>query len=263
MARFNCRDCGQDGEFEYRPGIRDCPHCGARDVQTSVSIVEMPADDPLWQQLRKRPDGPTNTDQSRRTSNQKARYFLSAKARGPIPVAYPFVRVALIQASLDPAAHAIEYIPMATIRNTKVDLDATVITRNDGRFVLDVVEARPLRDINTKSLVLLALKNLDLRPITLSTSDIRTEPRFSNCRMVWSCRAHRVDVGLRIRILQTVAADGPMCLADLLAAVPSFHDPCPAILALACANLLELDLVDEPLGPETRVRRRSAEGRYS
>jgi rubredoxin len=51
MARFRCRECGAEGEFEYRPGARKCPRCGASDVQVAISVMELPADDPLWERL--------------------------------------------------------------------------------------------------------------------------------------------------------------------------------------------------------------------
>ena len=36
-----------------------------------------------------------------------------------------------------------------------------------------------------------------------------------------------------------------------------YADPSPAVMSLACANLLELDLTSEPLGPSTLVRTRT------
>ena len=51
MARFRCRDCGSEGEFDYRPGARKCPRCGAPNVQVAISVMELPADDPLWERL--------------------------------------------------------------------------------------------------------------------------------------------------------------------------------------------------------------------
>ena len=51
MARFRCRDCGNEGEFDYRPGARKCPRCDASNVQIAISVMELPADDPLWDRL--------------------------------------------------------------------------------------------------------------------------------------------------------------------------------------------------------------------
>ena len=72
MARFRCRECGAEGEFEYRPGVRDCPRCGARDVQTAVSIMEIPDDDPMWEQLRKVGDRPMKAAPARSGRKRKS-----------------------------------------------------------------------------------------------------------------------------------------------------------------------------------------------
>lgn len=52
MARFRCRACGGEGEFEYQPGEHKCPRCGSRDVQFALSVAELPDDDPLIEALR-------------------------------------------------------------------------------------------------------------------------------------------------------------------------------------------------------------------
>ena len=177
--------------------------------------------------------------------------FVSAKTSTAIPARCALVRDALVQASLDPAVRSIDFIAQARVGATPVDLNVVVIHRDDGRFYLDVVAARPLRDVEDEGLALIALQNIGLTAITLTATDIKREPRFANSNLVWSYREHPVGIGLRMRILQVLADDGPMTLARLLSAVRSERDPSPAVMALACADLLELDLVSRPLGPET------------
>jgi hypothetical protein len=47
-------------------------------------------------------------------------------------------------------------------------------------------------------------------------------------------------------------------LANLLASASSHEaDPAAAVMALACANLLEIELSETPLGPQTLVRCRN------
>jgi hypothetical protein len=183
--------------------------------------------------------------------------FVSAKTSTAIPARCALVRDALVQASLDPAVRSIDFIPTARVGSAPVDLNATVIHRDDGRFYLDVVAARSLRDVEDEGLALIALQNLGLAAITLTAADIQREPRFANSRLVWSYREYPVGIGLRMRILQTLADDGPMALSRLLSAVRSERDPSPAVMALACADLLELDLVSQPLGPATIARIRA------
>ncbi len=62
MARFRCRACGEEGNFEYRPGPCKCPRCGADDVQVASSFIEMPDDDPFWEQMRAPADDPSDED---------------------------------------------------------------------------------------------------------------------------------------------------------------------------------------------------------
>ena len=183
--------------------------------------------------------------------------FVSAKTSVAIPAACPLVRDALIQATLDPSVREIEFLAQARVAATQVELNVIVIHRDDGRFYLDVVPARPVRDVEDEGLALIALQNLGLPPITLTAADIRREPRFANSRLVWSYRLHPVGISLRMRVLQILADDGPMPLSRLLSAVRSDRDPSPAVLALACSDLIELDLVSRPLGPATVARARA------
>ena len=186
-----------------------------------------------------------------------ANLFVSAKTSTAIPAPCPLVRDALIQASLDPAVRSIEFLAQARVGTTQVDLGAIIIVRDDGRFVLDVVPARPVRDVEHEGLALIALAELGLKQITLTAADIRREPRFANSRLVWNYRQHPVGISMRLRVLQVLADDGPMALSRLLSAVRSDRDPSPAVMAMTCSDLLELDLVSRPLGPQTIARSRA------
>lgn len=179
--------------------------------------------------------------------------FVSAKTATPIPVRLPALRDALIQASLDPRVRSMAYIPSASVSSEAVKLDGVVVQRDDGRYVLDVVPARRVRDLKQEGLAEIALAELGLKPMVLTAEEIRREPRCTNSRLVWSYRQTAVPVGLRMRILLTLRDEGPMPLGDLLKSIQSDVDPAPAVMALACANLVELDLLSQPLGPATIV----------
>jgi len=183
--------------------------------------------------------------------------FVSAKTRTAIPLGHDLVGEALVQASLDPLVRAIEFVPAARVREAPVALDAIVLARDDGRYVLDVVPARPVRDVEVEGLALLALDQLGLPLLTITEDDIRQQPRFANSRLVWDYRHHPVTIETRMRVLTILRDDGPMSFGCLLRRVRGPRDPSPAVLALACADLLELDLLTEPLGPATTVRCRS------
>ncbi|OKO83228.1 hypothetical protein [Bradyrhizobium sp. AS23.2] len=188
------------------------------------------------------------TSSSRRRSKTAGDLFLSSKTATPIPLRHPALHDALIQASLDPQVRSIVYIPSA---------NATVLQRDDGSFLLDVVPTRRIRTSEEQRRAQIALTDLGLKPIALTAEEIRREPRYSNVRLVWSYRESPVSVGLRLRILLTLLDEGPMPLGELLKSIRSEVDPAPAVMALACADLLVLDLASEPLGPRTIARSRS------
>jgi hypothetical protein len=183
--------------------------------------------------------------------------FVSAKTATAIPARHPALRDALIQASLDPQVRSISYLASACVASEQVKLDAVVLQRDDGRFLLDAVPARRVRDVEEERLALIALARLGLKSLALTAEEIQREPRYANSQLVWSYNGIAVPLGLRMHILQVLLDDGPMPLGQLLKSVLSDRDPTPAVMALACADLLTLDLVSEPLGPGTIARSRS------
>ncbi|ABE37259.1 conserved hypothetical protein [Rhodopseudomonas palustris BisB5] len=183
--------------------------------------------------------------------------FVSAKSTTAIPARHPLVRDALIQASLDPQVRSLEFVPAATVGATQVALNAIVVVRDDGRFHLDVVEARQVRDVEMEGLFLIALDDLKLVPLTLTADDITRQPRFANAKTVWAYRFHTVGIEMRMRVLSVLTEDGPLQLGCLLKRTRGPRDPAPAVMALACSDLLELDIISRPLGPATMVRSRS------
>jgi hypothetical protein len=183
--------------------------------------------------------------------------FVSAKAPSPIRARHPELREALVQASLDPAVRSISYVASANVASAPVEIDAVVLARDDGRYHLDVVAARRLRDLEDEGLLQIALWELGLKPFTVTVEDLKAEPRCSNCRLVWSHHRRYVPVSLRIRILHTLRDDGPLELGHLLEGIRADRDPTPSVMSLVCDDLLELDLTSGPLGPSTVVRSRT------
>jgi hypothetical protein len=111
-----------------------------------------------------------------------------------------------------------------------------------------------LRELTGDNLTRIGLQQLGLRSIVLTAADIQREPRFANSRLVWSYRLHPVGISVRTSVLQILIDEGPVTLSRLLTSVRSERDPSPPVMAMACANLIELDLVSRPLGPMTVVR---------
>ncbi|WP_439361123.1 hypothetical protein [Bradyrhizobium sp. DASA03007] len=180
--------------------------------------------------------------------------FISAKTTTAIPVRHPALRNALIQASLDPQVRSIDYIASAQVASVQVALDAVVLQHEDGRYVLDIVPARRIVDLDEGGLVLIALEELELEPRVLTAEELGREPRRSNANLVWAYSGVTVPVGLRLRIQQVLLEEGPMALGQLLKSLDGEGDAAVAVMALACANLVCLDLITQPLSPTTLVR---------
>jgi hypothetical protein len=182
--------------------------------------------------------------------------FVSVKAATPIPAPHPAVREALIQASLDPRVRSISYVAAAVVASEQVDLGAIVVQRDDGRFLLDVVEARRIRNLEDEGLALIAIAELGLKPWVISAQQLRREPHYTNAQFVWLYNGHRVPRELRKRILGALRDREPMPLGELERSV-SDRDPSNDVMALVCADRLELDLTSQPLQLTTIVRSRS------
>jgi hypothetical protein len=185
-------------------------------------------------------------------------FFMSAKTKaGPIPARHPALRSALVLASLDPSVRSIVHVARANVGSDPVDVDAVVLARDDGRFVLDVVPARRPLKFDEAALRGIALRSLGLASLTVTSEDLAIEPRRSNVDLVWSHRGRSVALDLRLGIIQVLLDDGPLSLGQLLQRVRADREPAAAVMALACDDLLELDLTSDRIGPATTVRSRT------
>jgi hypothetical protein len=185
--------------------------------------------------------------------------FTSAKTTASVPIRHPAIRDALVQLSLDAAVRSIDYIASATVGLEQADLDAIVVQGESGRVLLDIIPARPIRDLEDEGLALIALGELNLPTWVLTSEDIRREPRSSNSRLVWLYNRHHVPLDLRMRILKLLSEHHSMKLGQLLQEIQETGSHgSRAIMALACADLIELDLESQPLGPKTIVRPRAS-----
>lgn len=192
------------------------------------------------------------------SQDRRAELFVSAKTVTAIPVVSGLLHDSLVAATLDPAVRKIGLVPPALGRQAPVGRRAIVIERDDGSFVLDVRPERPSEGIGeTADHVAAAARLLGLPLLTVSEADIRREPRFTNSRLVWDYRTQPVPIGLRLQVLQLLADEGPMPLRRLLPAIRTSADPVAAVLALACQDIVDLDLLSAPIGPSTIARVRS------
>ena len=200
--------------------------------------------------------------EARRNPDGQARPFACAKARGIIPVRSVSIHDLLVQRALDPCITSIAYVASAQFRGASIFVDAVVLDRGGKRVALDVPEVREPRNVDEDGLILLALseQGIDVELVTLA--QIKAEPLFSNARSVWQYRRRNVPFGLRLQILQVLTEEGPLKLSDLLRSVRNQEASAGAVLSLACADAVEIDLNETVLGPETIVNvRRHADER--
>lgn len=176
--------------------------------------------------------------------------FTGAKCAGGIPFSSPLMREALLQASLDREVTRIEYVTSAQLPHA---VGAVVIHRDGKRFALDI--RRGGEDIAAEGAefeTVVREHRLELLPIT--ETELRREPRFGNSKLAWLYARHPVNIDDRMRILQMLADEGPLTLGEIVRDSRFHREPSSAVMALACSDLIELDLDSHPLGPETTVR---------
>ena len=189
------------------------------------------------------------------TSATHRKLFTAAKVSGGIPLISPLLGEALIQASLDPTIARIELIAAGPTRVRPQSLEIVAFHAGDGRrLALDLADEESPRDVDGYGLFLVAAEELGLDLLQRSRSDIHREPLFANCRMVWSHVNHRVPIGDRIRIMQMLAEEGPLRIGDIVRNGAYRADPSAALMALACHDVVELDLGEDALGPDTQAR---------
>jgi hypothetical protein len=183
--------------------------------------------------------------------------FQSAKTTVGIPHPGGLVHDALIQNSLAPDVRAIGHVGTATAGTREIEVSAITITRDDGRYHLDIVPARPLRSLHDDCLVNQALCEIGLMAIEVTAAEIMSEPRFSSARAVWTYRRCAVSLEMRLKIQAALAEEGPLSLHHLCSLVQGPQDPFSCVLSLACADVVEIDLLPAPIGPRTVIRSRA------
>lgn len=179
-----------------------------------------------------------------------ARTFTSAKTVHAVPLVCEAVESALLQATLDP-----EVLAIAPVRPPVWSPDAHpaahfVLTNAVERFGVFVafaegmpaIEAHPGR----------------LRTVVIRPADLDSEPFAANVRMVWACARRSYPAGDQVRVMQFLQEHGASPLIEVAQAASASSDPVATVLAMACRDLVELDLRSGPLGPDTRVTRRLA-----
>jgi hypothetical protein len=136
--------------------------------------------------------------------------------------------------------------------------DFELLREGEAPLLVDVVEDAALRDHPLGAALVIAdeVAAEDGRRLRVETAwTLRAEPRMTTVRLAMACRRTFVSAGDRVRILHHLDECGTGRLVDCAAAATQASDGVAAVLALACAGLVAVD-VRCPIVPEMPVRRR-------
>jgi hypothetical protein len=187
---------------------------------------------------------------------QIANVFSTAKCPVAIAVFDAPFRDALILAALDSSVRSIEFLSHASLSKFSFAINGLVLVREDGRHFLDIQRPNEVRHPDDEDRLAKVLEARGIAHLKVDSEYLRREPLFSNSREVWRHHRHHVPFADRLQIIGCLAEDGPQCILDLECRISPTTDVGPSLCALACADLIELELAERPLGPRTIVRER-------
>jgi hypothetical protein len=150
---------------------------------------------------------------------------------------------------------SIEFVDEIRHRGRAASPRSIVLHRDDGRFMLDIDGTGDGRDPEDICYLLSELRSQGISILEIGSGEIRREPRFGNARRVWEFRDVDPTMRERERILDRLCERGPQTIRELDVLATSY-DVLPAVCALACADVVEIDIDGPPIGPRTMVRAR-------
>ncbi|MBO1905305.1 hypothetical protein KHP60_09690 [Microvirga sp. 3-52] len=184
--------------------------------------------------------------------------FEGVKAADPIKVRNRGVLDALIVAALDETVRAIlpaEPVTITVDGTAMQHLPDFRLLMAGQEIVIDIQRlSRTGADHGRFEAVAAALAGRGVWYERREPPQVFGTPLLTNARAIWGCRRTAVSAADQVRVLDLLKA-WPAPLAEAAQAVRD-GDGITAILALACRDVLVLDLLSAPLGPETRVWRR-------
>jgi|SRR5947209_7929572 len=180
-----------------------------------------------------------------RTTNRPSRAIdpgavRSPKASSDIPAGTANFNRLAFQLSLDPAVRAFEYVESLWTQDCSVRVEMLVARRGDRRVAFDIVDERPIRDLDAEGLLLIALQKHDIDLVEIDAAGINAGPKADNCVRIWNARG-RADEAVRTGIEAALSRQGTLSIGALGALV-RLPDPMHVVLALIADGVLEADL---------------------
>jgi hypothetical protein len=188
--------------------------------------------------------------------------FEGAKVVSPISVRTRAVFDALVVAALDPEIRSLS--PAAPVAITLGGAPAEhvpdfVVTTETGAIVVDI--RSPTSPDTGQARYEAVAAVLAAQGIVYEVREPPApygSPLVMNARSAWGCRSVAVAAPDQVRVLAAVAM-GPVPLSEAAQAIRT-GDGIAGVIALACRDVIALDLAVAPLGPDTPVRRLARAG---
>jgi hypothetical protein len=174
------------------------------------------------------------------------------KTTGAIPAPLPLTRDLVVQSCLDRSVRRVEFLDRVAYDGTVVLARSDVVSRDDGRFFVDVPDTRPVRPVGHDEILRLGLYAQGITRIVVDAATIRREPRRGNARLIWEHRAAPVASRDRERILHHLAEHGPCTIGQLARRVTT-ADAMTTVCAMACDDLIDIDIDTAQLDDGTAV----------
>ncbi|MGO3928364.1 hypothetical protein NP284_08635 [Rhodopseudomonas pseudopalustris] len=184
-----------------------------------------------------------------RDRSPRTEQLFSPKTPSSIPARSPLFRDAAIQFLLDPRVRRVEFAPTLRFRGIEVSPDLLLVG-DEGTFAVDILDDRPMRNLEEVGLLLLALDQSGIQLREMSSVDIEREPLLSNCRAVWKCLDHPFTEADRLAAI-SMLDQGVENFGDLRRASGLGRGTLQAML---CADLIGVDLT-KPLDDDLAVVR--------
>lgn len=188
---------------------------------------------------------------NRRRKRLNPNLITSPKCTAAVPASMPLHRDLVIQSVLDPHVRSIELLPACHDRPGHAP--RLILHRDDGCFMVTIADTADGADLEGLPPQPQVFGSRGLPTIRMTPDQIRREPRCGNARMIWSFRRDEPTMRQRERILGYLEERGPRPMGELEIFATSI-DVLPAVCALACRDIVEVDLDGRALGPRTLVK---------
>jgi hypothetical protein len=145
-----------------------------------------------------------------------------------------------LQLSLDPAVRSFEYLKCLHVEDCSIPVAMLVAHRGERIVAFDIIDERPVRDLDAEGLLLIALQRNGIDLEEIDGAAINAGPRARNCLRIWNCRG-RADEAARVSIESALRENGSLSIAAL-GPPTGLRDPMSAVCALVFDGAIEVNL---------------------